>query len=192
LEENNKKVENVANSGDMSRDNNVEIVKEIHESFSKLKQKKLSYQELLTVFNDYIKKNYDQDPDIILPLSIFDNNKLSCLEAIVKYLRENLGLRFSKIAKLIGRNQVAIGNCYRTTKLKHPSSISIKPSRFTLPCSVLKDRKLSVLENIAYYLKNTYSLTFHDIAVLLKRDDRTIWTVHHRALKKLKESDETR
>ncbi|MBI2005629.1 MAG: hypothetical protein HYS80_02600, partial [Candidatus Aenigmarchaeota archaeon] len=39
-------------------------------------------------------------------------------------------------------------------------------------------------ENIAAYLKDTFGLTYHAIAVLLNRNDRTIWTVYQRAKKK--------
>jgi len=50
--------------------------------------------------------------------------------------------------------------------------------------SILKDRNLSVLENIVSYLKDTLGFRYHQIAVMLNRDDRTIWTVYHRAKKK--------
>jgi len=53
-----------------------------------------------------------------------------------------------------------------------------------VPVSVLSDRTLSVLEAITEYLHEKRSLTFHEIAVLTKRDDRTIWTCYSRAKKK--------
>ena len=56
---------------------------------------------------------------------------------------------------------------------------------FVIPCSILKNRELSVLENISYHLKNNYKLTYHDVAVLLRKNDRTIWTVYQRAVRKL-------
>jgi len=53
-----------------------------------------------------------------------------------------------------------------------------------IPSYIFKDRTLSVLEAIVKYLKEDRMLLYHDIAVLLKRDDRTIWTVYSRVKKK--------
>jgi len=40
---------------------------------------------------------------------------------------------------------------------------------------------LSVLEVMVEYLKEKEGLSYHEIASLTNRDDRTIWTVYHRA-----------
>ncbi len=53
-----------------------------------------------------------------------------------------------------------------------------------VPLSLLRDRSVSILESIVKYLKEKKKLTYHEIAVLLNRDDRTIWTVYNRARKK--------
>ncbi|MDO8740267.1 MAG: hypothetical protein Q7J54_01690 [Candidatus Woesearchaeota archaeon] len=53
-----------------------------------------------------------------------------------------------------------------------------------IPVSILKDRKLSALEAISEYLKESLNMNYHEIAVLMNRDDRTIWTVYNRAKKK--------
>jgi hypothetical protein len=60
------------------------------------------------------------------------------------------------------------------------------PTSVNIPSSVLKDRKLSVLEIIVEYMKEEMELSFHQIAVLLNRNDRTIWTVYARAKNKRK------
>ncbi|MBI2128672.1 hypothetical protein HYU07_00385 [Candidatus Woesearchaeota archaeon] len=57
-------------------------------------------------------------------------------------------------------------------------------SKVGIPVSILKDRKLSALEAISEYLKETLNMNYHEIAVLMNRDDRTIWTVYSRAKKK--------
>ena len=59
-------------------------------------------------------------------------------------------------------------------------------SPYDVPVKILQDRNLSVLENVVAYLKDTFGLNYHSIAVLLNRDDRTIWTVYQRAKKKKK------
>jgi len=53
-----------------------------------------------------------------------------------------------------------------------------------IPSRILRDRTLSILEAIVEYLREERGLTFHQIAVLLNRDDRTIWTVYRRAKEK--------
>ncbi len=58
--------------------------------------------------------------------------------------------------------------------------------KLSIPTSVLRDRSISVLEAIVRYLKEKKGMSYHEIAVLLNRDDRTIWTVYNRTLKKSK------
>ena len=53
-----------------------------------------------------------------------------------------------------------------------------------IPTSIFLDRTISVLEAITKYLKEEKNLTYHQIAILLNRDDRTIWTCYNRAKKK--------
>lgn len=57
-----------------------------------------------------------------------------------------------------------------------------------IPTHIFLDRTLSVLETLSEYLHNTQGLTYHEIAVLLNRDDRTIWTCCHRAKLKRKKT----
>ncbi len=54
-----------------------------------------------------------------------------------------------------------------------------------IPTTIFRDRSISVLEAISVYLKDVKGMTYHEIAVLINRDDRTIWTCYHRAKKKL-------
>jgi hypothetical protein len=57
----------------------------------------------------------------------------------------------------------------------------------TIPISLFSIRKLGILEVAVKYLKENHELTLHDIAYLLKRDDRTIWNTYHRASQKYQE-----
>ena len=59
-----------------------------------------------------------------------------------------------------------------------------KEKEILIPSSIFLDRTLSVLEIMVEYLKEKKGLTYHEIAVFLNRDDRTIWTCYNRALKK--------
>lgn len=53
-----------------------------------------------------------------------------------------------------------------------------------IPSSIFKDRKLSVLESLVEYMHDKENLAFKDIAKLLNRDGRTVWTVYDRLKKK--------
>ncbi len=86
------------------------------------------------------------------------------------------------------RDQRAIGVSYRFAKKKMKFTLKAAVSSYSLPVSVIADRRLSVLEGIVAYLKKTYGLAYHEIALIIRRDDRTVWTVYQRALKKLKNS----
>jgi len=50
-----------------------------------------------------------------------------------------------------------------------------------IPSFVFKDRTLSVLEVMVEYLKDNKKMKFHEIAQIINRDDRTVWTVYRRA-----------
>lgn len=121
--------------------------------------------------------------EFLLPDYIF-NKKITLFETSVKYLKENLRLNFKKIADLVGRDQRNIWQVYNSAKIKFPSRFPTKKSRFMIPVSVLSDKKFSVLEAIVAYLRDDLGLTYHEIAVLIKRDDRTVWTVYQRFKKK--------
>ena len=148
------------------------------------KKYKLSHGQV----KQLLKKTQENIDDI--PICILNNRKLSSLQAITKYMRENLKLRYSEIADVLNRNPGTIGITYRAARRKLSSKFVITPS-LRIPVLIFRDRRLSVLENIVYYLKNK-GLSHHKIAVLLNRDDRTIWTVDYRAKLKSKSKKKRR
>ena len=123
------------------------------------------------------------EKEIFVPLSVF-SKKISTLETISKYLHENLNLSFKKIGELMNRSEKTIWQAYKFSKIKHPEKLKSADTKYIIPVSVFANRKLSNLEAIVYYIKNTYYLKFSQIGPLLKRDQRTIWTVYSRAKKK--------
>ncbi|MBW2980815.1 hypothetical protein KY360_05355 [Candidatus Woesearchaeota archaeon] len=127
-----------------------------------------------------------KEKDILLPISIFDNKKLSALEAITKYLKENKELSFHQIGVILNRNERCIWTTNNNSKKKMKEGFVLKPSRFLIPADIFTNRKLSVLENLVKYMKESLELSLHEIAELLHRDDRTIWTVYSRATRKQK------
>ena len=53
-----------------------------------------------------------------------------------------------------------------------------------IPISQIVTPKLTIYESLIVYLKEQQEFTYREIGDLLKRDERNIWTVYHRALKK--------
>jgi len=128
-------------------------------------------------------KNGKKPKDVKIPVPIF-NNKLSSLETIVKYLKENVNLKYSEIAKLLNRNDRTIWTTYSNSKKKLPKKFAVKGNKFFIPVSVISNRSLSVLESIVSYLKKDCNLKYSQIALMLHRDQRTIWTVNNRGIRK--------
>mgnify|MGYP001569975450 FL=1 len=161
------------------------VEKKLLDTFSYLKRQGLSEEEIASLASKLLKTAAKEE--VKVPISIFNNDYLSSLENIVKYLRENLLLSFKQIAGLANRNEIALAVTYRNARKKLEAKFVVTEiSPYSIPVSILQDRNLSVLENIVCYLKDTFGLTYHKIAVLLNRDDRTIWTVYNRAKKKRK------
>jgi len=125
-----------------------------------------------------------KEAESLIPLSIFDNEKLSALESVTKYLKETKKYKHSKIAGLLNRNDRTIWATYNNAKKKMPEEFDHKPTDIFLPTTIFLDRKLSVLESITVHLKEQRGLRYSEIAKLLQRNDRTIWTVYNRACKK--------
>lgn len=119
------------------------------------------------------------------PLSLLNIDKLSNLEAIVKYLRENEDLAYKDIAKKLNRQPNTLAVVYKNSKQKHPEKIKNIDYTNYVPFSIFDDEKLSILESVVLHLiqegkKQT------QIARIIKRDARTIWTIANRIKQKIK------
>ena len=53
-----------------------------------------------------------------------------------------------------------------------------------IPISAFDNDELGCLETIVKYLKEEFNFRFHQIALILNRDDRTIWATYNAACKK--------
>ena len=62
--------------------------------------------------------------------------------------------------------------------------VEIHTSKILIPVSVIADRSVSILESLVEYLKDELKYTYHQIGELTNRDERTIWTVYSRVVKK--------
>jgi hypothetical protein len=133
--------------------------------------------------------NYDntknEKEEIFLPISIF-NNGLSGLEAISKYLKEGNVLRYCQIAELLNRNDRTIWDAYNNAKQKSNEDFSKIESDIKIPLQIFNNRSLSILEALTAYLKEDLNMRYCQIASLLNKDQRTIWTAYNRCIKKRK------
>jgi hypothetical protein len=164
---------------------NAELLKKIYdenkETLRKIKELIEPIQKKYKIdFSDLIKIK-ELSPEI--PISIF-NKKLSSLETIVKYLKENLGLTYHDIALLTGRDERNIWHTYNESLKKHNKRLEGNDPKISIPVSIIKNTKLSVLESIVWYLIKTNNLGYSEISKLLCRDAKTVWTCYKRALKK--------
>lgn len=121
--------------------------------------------------------------EILIPVTVF-NDKLSCLETLVKYLKENLNLSVKDISKLMKRSNKTIYQSYRSASEKFPGKLVFADSQYYVPALLFSRRELSVLEHIVKFLHEDCGLRYSTIARMLSRDPRTIWTVYQRAGKK--------
>lgn len=150
-----------------------------------ISSKNIDYEELkglyieLKKYIEVIEKNKKN-----IPLCVF-STELSSLETIVKYLKENLKVDFKEISIVLGRSVKTLWQAYASSKKKYPFSLRADDFSLTIPISLFKDRRLSVLEHIVFYLKES-DMKFSEIARALKRNPRTVWTVYQRARKKKK------
>jgi len=158
--------------------------KKLLDTLNYLKEQGFSSDYILKLADTLLKAPATEE--VKIPVSVFNNENLSSLETIVKYLRENLLLSFKQIAALTNRNHIALAVSYRNARKKQEEKFEEEVSPYSIPITILQDRELSVLENISCYLKDSFGLTYHRVATLRNRNDRTIWTVYQGALKKRK------
>ncbi|GAG33093.1 unnamed protein product, partial [marine sediment metagenome] len=111
------------------------------------------------------------------------SKKLGALEAISKYMKETLNMNYREIAELLNRDERTIWTTYNKARKKQPESIKIEETEISLPLSIFKNKKLTILESVIIYLKQK-EMKYIEIADLLNRDQRNIWTIYSRALKK--------
>ncbi len=135
-----------------------------------------------TIYNR-IKDKLPEKPEklepIEIPISIF-TKELGGLEAVVKYMRENLRMKYSEIAKLLNRDDRTIWTSYDKAKVKKPQKLRAKG--ILIPLSIFTENT-TVLEAIINYLKQM-QMKYSEIGKLLHRDERNIWTIYNKNVKK--------
>ena len=121
--------------------------------------------------------------EIVIPAGVFSNDALSSLEAIVKYLKEDLKIKFSRIGRLLNRSNKTIWATYHKAEKKMPSSFGLISREILIPVSAISNRSFSTLESVVGFIKDL-DYSNHEVALMLHLDDRTIWTIYDRVKKK--------
>ncbi|MEK6919250.1 MAG: LamG-like jellyroll fold domain-containing protein [Nanoarchaeota archaeon] len=120
---------------------------------------------------------------IEIPINIF-TKEIGGLEAISKYLKENLKMSYAEIGIAINRNEKTIWNAYAKAREKKAEPYITEESKIKIPIEELKTEKLTILEAIITNLKKQ-GLKYAEISRLLERDQRNIRTIEKNAEKKM-------
>lgn len=168
----------------------------------KKKSKKITEENIIQVLEEKLKERYNinieellmniskikQKEKINIPLDVF-KQEIAPSESLCKYLKENKSLTFKEISKLLNRDQ-------RTIWINYNNAIKKKKEKIIageeiIPIEIFSDRRLSILESLIYYLKERQMKNI-EIAKLLYKDSRNIYTLYSRAIKKLNKNKATR
>ena len=122
--------------------------------------------------------------NILVPSHIFKDRRLSVFEALVYYLKKERGVSFSEISRLLERDARNIWTVYDRAREKVLLNKNLqeldKKNSVLIPIQIFKDRRLAVLESLVEYLKDVKQLSYHEIGMILGRNERTVWTVYTR------------
>lgn len=176
---------------ELEKDKSIEALKLLVEHLSE--KYNLRTDEILNIIEKKNKianerKIEDKKQENQIPLSVFANDKLSALEIIVKYLKENLCKSYHEIAILLNRNDRTIWATYNNSLRKQKTKLilyNFKESRFQnkfIPLSIFSKRDNSVLETIVIYLKDNFGFSFNDISLILLKDYQTIYTSYRKGI----------
>ncbi len=123
-------------------------------------------------------------PSMSIPVSIFDS-EMPPLEAVTLYL--NSCYSVNDISQLLKRSQKTIWTTLKNAKSRG-FELNISGTE-RVPLQILADRQFSILESTAKYLREEKGLRLIDIANLLSKDRRLVWTVYDRAKKKMQSKE---
>ena len=155
-----------------------EIIKTVIDKLSK--KYKINREEFLNIIK--------AREGITIPITIF-SEKLGALESIVKYMRETLSMNYREIAKELGRDERTIWTAYKKANEKMKEKIEAEKTSIMIPISRFENKSLTILESIVVYLKEK-GMKYSEIAELLGRDQRNVWTIYSRTIKKLNKEKE--
>jgi len=109
------------------------------------------------------------------------NSGFHPLQAVVKYLKEEERMEIKHISILLNRNVQTIWTSYNMVR---DVKVSFKDSGIGIPLSVLSKTDCSILESAVHYLNSVHKLRLGQIAVMLGKSIKTVWTCNHRYMVK--------
>jgi hypothetical protein len=145
-----------------------------------------SVAEQQSIVDELNKKFLDKvlsPTSLFLPTEIFIRD-LGALEAICKYLKDDIGLSSPLISQLIHRSVSTVDVSYAKAKQKVPGNFVLKESVYTVPLSIFSFSKLGVQEALVCYLKEHFNLQFNQIADILHRNYQTVRTAYLKGTEK--------
>ncbi|MBW2970753.1 sigma-70 region 4 domain-containing protein [Candidatus Woesearchaeota archaeon] len=117
-----------------------------------------------------------------LPNSIF-TKKLGIAESVVKYLRENLELPNMVVGELLHKTANNVAVIYRKATQKQAARFEKLDFEHKVPFEAFSDSRYTTFEAIALFYSQQ-EMSLKQIAAILHRDERTIWTTLQRARSK--------
>jgi len=148
-----------------------------------LEKNDISFNKLVEI----LRQKRGEKTVIKVPCCIFKERSLGILEALTKYMKEDLDLKYKEIASLLNRDNRVIWMTYNNARKKLKKRLAADKETIWIPVFIFTDKKFGLLESLTKYLKEDIEMTNHQIARALNRDNRTIWTSYSRAKKKSNE-----
>ncbi len=136
-------------------------------------EQNLQLPELIKTFQE-IKK------EVSIPLPIFSHS-LEPAEALYKFLKENEGFSYKKIAGATKRDQRSVWATYQRARKKKKQKFLLKEEQYIFPLSIFKNRSYSLLESVVFYANTVYNLSNPQIAKLLHKSPNSIAVLMKRA-----------
>ncbi len=165
----------------------------------KEKRDSLDEENLLEVLDEKLAEKYGVGLDEVLasirarkirdaeevkvPIDIF-TQETGAAESLCKYLKENKGLNFSEIARTINRDPRTVWINYTNAVRKVSDKIETT-SKILVSTKIFRDRNLSISEALVHYLR-TKGMKNAEVARMLGKDPRNVWTLYSRAVRKLR------
>ncbi|MEK6878783.1 MAG: hypothetical protein AABY22_04210, partial [Nanoarchaeota archaeon] len=162
------------------------IIDELKEKYS------LSKAETMNIIINELKEKYKlnkkeafqilYEKQETIPITIFTKD-LGALEALTKYMKENLNMSYHEIAQTLGRNDRTVWTAYNKAKSKHKDPLSVKQTSILIPIKIFNNRKLTILESVVLHLHEK-GMKYSEISQLLNRDQRNIYTIYQNIVRK--------
>lgn len=135
-------------------------------------------------FVGMLKKKREEETAIMVPSSVFKERSLGILESLVVYLKDNINLTYHEIASLLNRDDRVIWGTYNNARKKFKGNFVAGKQAILIPVFIFTNRKIGVLESLVKYMKEELKFENYEIAGILNRNNRTIWTSYSRAIRK--------